>query len=155
MGPNISSPRPPPRRRTRNRLRQLIARLLREHGSRPSLQDATLKGKWWEIFNEPELNALEEQFNIDNQNIKQYFENFMAARAQVREARAAYFPTVKANPIAEPERGTGGKGNVRTVDHYGAAAASATTRCHSKHPGRRTCGAASATRFTNCSTRPR
>src|ERR1039458_7758645 len=42
-------------------------------------QDAELKGKWWEMFNEPELNALEEQLNIDNQNIAQYFQNFMAA----------------------------------------------------------------------------
>jgi NodT family efflux transporter outer membrane factor (OMF) lipoprotein len=61
-------------------------------------RDAALKGKWWEIFNEPELNALEEQLNIDNQNIAQYFQNFMAARAQVREARAGYFPTVTVNP---------------------------------------------------------
>jgi NodT family efflux transporter outer membrane factor (OMF) lipoprotein len=61
-------------------------------------QDAALKGKWWEIFKEPELNALEDQLNIDNQTIAQYFQNFMAARAQVREARAGYFPTVTANP---------------------------------------------------------
>jgi NodT family efflux transporter outer membrane factor (OMF) lipoprotein len=57
-------------------------------------QDATLRGKWWEIYNEPELNALEEQLNIDNQNIQQAFENFMEARALVREARSQYFPTV-------------------------------------------------------------
>ena len=43
--------------------------------------DAMLRGNWWEIFNDPELNALEEQLNIDNQNIKQFFENFMQARA--------------------------------------------------------------------------
>jgi NodT family efflux transporter outer membrane factor (OMF) lipoprotein len=61
-------------------------------------QDATLKGKWWEMFNEPELNALEEQLNIDNQNIKQFFQNFMAARAQITEARASYYPTLTANP---------------------------------------------------------
>ncbi len=61
-------------------------------------QDAVLKGKWWEMFNEPELNALEDQLNIDNQNIAQYFQNFMAARAQVREARAGLFPTVTVNP---------------------------------------------------------
>ncbi len=60
--------------------------------------DAELKGKWWEMFHEPELNALEEQLNIDNQNIAQYLENFMAARAQVSEARAGFFPTVSANP---------------------------------------------------------
>jgi hypothetical protein len=57
-------------------------------------QDATLRGKWWEIYNEPELNALEDQLNIDNQNIRQAFENFMEARALVREARSQYFPTV-------------------------------------------------------------
>jgi NodT family efflux transporter outer membrane factor (OMF) lipoprotein len=57
-------------------------------------QDAVLRGKWWEIYNEPELNALEDQLNIDNQNIRQAFENFMEARALVREARSHYFPTV-------------------------------------------------------------
>jgi NodT family efflux transporter outer membrane factor (OMF) lipoprotein len=57
-------------------------------------QDASLRGKWWEIYNEPELNALENQLNIDNQNIRQSFENFMEARALVREARSQYFPTV-------------------------------------------------------------
>jgi len=61
-------------------------------------QDAALKGKWWEMFKEPELNALEDQLNIDNQNIAQYFQNFMAARAQVSEARAGYFPTATVNP---------------------------------------------------------
>jgi NodT family efflux transporter outer membrane factor (OMF) lipoprotein len=61
-------------------------------------QDAALKGKWWESFNEPELNALEDQLNINNQNIAQYFQNFMAARAQVREARASYFPTATVAP---------------------------------------------------------
>jgi NodT family efflux transporter outer membrane factor (OMF) lipoprotein len=57
-------------------------------------QDAALRGKWWEIYNEPELNALEDQLDIDNQNIRQAFENFMEARALVREARSQYFPTV-------------------------------------------------------------
>ena len=60
--------------------------------------DAQMKGKWWELFNEPGLNALEEQLNINNQTIAQYFQNFMAARAQVAEARSNYFPTVSASP---------------------------------------------------------
>ncbi|MCU1335998.1 MAG: efflux system, outer rane lipoprotein NodT family [Bryobacterales bacterium] len=60
--------------------------------------DAMLRGKWWEIYEDPELNALEEQLNIDNQNIKQFFENFMQARALVREARSQYFPTVGTTP---------------------------------------------------------
>ncbi len=61
-------------------------------------QEAMLRGKWWEIFNDPELNALEEQLNINNQNIKVSFENFIAARAMVREARAQYWPTITTSP---------------------------------------------------------
>ena len=61
-------------------------------------KDAELKGRWWEIFGEPELNSLEEQLDVNNQNIKQFFQNFMAARAQVAEARAAYFPTLSLEP---------------------------------------------------------
>ena len=61
-------------------------------------QEAMLRGKWWEIFQEPELNALEEQVNINNQNIRQSFETFMSARAQIAEARSQYWPTVTANP---------------------------------------------------------
>jgi|HubBroStandDraft_6_1064221.scaffolds.fasta_scaffold69804_3 NodT family efflux transporter outer membrane factor (OMF) lipoprotein len=66
--------------------------------------DAMLRGKWWEIFNDPELNALEEQLNINNQNIKQFFENFMEARAIVREAHAQYFPTLTAAPSVSHSR---------------------------------------------------
>ena len=61
-------------------------------------QDATLKGNWWEIYNEPALNALEEQLNIDNQNIREAFENFMEARSLVRETRSQFFPTVSVGP---------------------------------------------------------
>jgi|HubBroStandDraft_5_1064220.scaffolds.fasta_scaffold28231_2 NodT family efflux transporter outer membrane factor (OMF) lipoprotein len=77
-------------------------------------QDAVLKGKWWEMFNEPELNALEEQLDINNQNIAQYFQNFMAARAQVSEARSQYFPTVTANPTFT-KGGTGGSSRTAVV----------------------------------------
>jgi len=57
-------------------------------------QDAMLHGKWWEIYNDPELNALEDKLNIDNQNIKEFFENFMTARTLVAEARSQLYPTV-------------------------------------------------------------
>jgi NodT family efflux transporter outer membrane factor (OMF) lipoprotein len=81
-------------------------------------QDAALRGKWWEIYNEPELNALEDQLNIDNQNIRQAFESFMEARALVREARSQYFPTV----------GVGGSyTRSRSSSNVGSAASSGTT----------------------------
>src|ERR1700723_3681131 len=69
--------------------------------------DAKLRGKWWGMFNDPELNALEEQLDINNQNIKQFFENFMEARAVVREARAQYFPTLSTAPSFTRSRTSG------------------------------------------------
>ena len=53
-------------------------------------------------FSEPELNALEDQLNINNQNIKQYFEQYMEARALIAEARSQYWPTITLNPVMEP-----------------------------------------------------
>ena len=72
--------------------------------------DAKLRGKWWEIFNDPELNALEEQLDINNQNIKEYFENYMEARAIVREARSQYFPTLTAAPAITHSRASANVG---------------------------------------------
>jgi len=57
-------------------------------------QDQMLRGKWWEIFKDTDLNALEEKLNVDNQTIAQSYENYMAARAQVAEARSMLWPTV-------------------------------------------------------------
>jgi NodT family efflux transporter outer membrane factor (OMF) lipoprotein len=70
-------------------------------------QDAMLRGNWWEVFHEPELNALEDQLNINNENIKLYFENYMEARALVGEARAQYFPTATATPSFTRSRSSG------------------------------------------------
>jgi NodT family efflux transporter outer membrane factor (OMF) lipoprotein len=57
-------------------------------------QDSALHGKWWEIFGDTQLNALEEQVSVSNQNVAAAFANFMAARAVVRQARSQYLPTV-------------------------------------------------------------
>ena len=84
--------------------------------------DAKLRGKWWEIFNDPELNALEDQLDINNQNIKQYFENFMEARAVVREARAQYFPTLTTAPSFNRSR-TSGSLNTTPVNTSGTGTA--------------------------------
>jgi NodT family efflux transporter outer membrane factor (OMF) lipoprotein len=61
-------------------------------------KDDTIRGKWWEIFNDPQLNALEEQVNISNQNIAQADAAFRAARAVVKQSRSEYFPTVTTSP---------------------------------------------------------
>ena len=74
-------------------------------------QDAMLHGKWWEIFNDPDLNALEDKLNIDNQNIKQYFENFMTARALVGEARSQLYPTLSVGPTYQRSRASANLAN--------------------------------------------
>ena len=60
--------------------------------------DHLLRGKWWEIFNDPRLNALEEQVSISNQNVAAAEAQFRQARALVRVARSAYFPTATVGP---------------------------------------------------------
>lgn len=57
-------------------------------------QDTAVRGKWWEVFNDAQLNALEEQVNISNQTLAQAEARFRQASALVRSARAAYFPTL-------------------------------------------------------------
>lgn len=61
-------------------------------------KDDLARGKWWERFNDPQLNALEEKLNISNQNIAAAAANVVAARALIREARSQYFPSVTVNP---------------------------------------------------------
>jgi NodT family efflux transporter outer membrane factor (OMF) lipoprotein len=56
--------------------------------------DSVLRNNWWEVFNDPELNTLEEQVNVSNQTIAADTAAFFAARALALEARSQYFPTV-------------------------------------------------------------
>jgi NodT family efflux transporter outer membrane factor (OMF) lipoprotein len=71
-------------------------------------EDAMLRGKWWTIFKDPELDALEDQLTINNQNIKVFFENFMAARALIAQANAQLYPTLTANASYTRSRSPGG-----------------------------------------------
>ncbi len=67
-------------------------------------KDDALRGKWWEIFNDPQLNALEEKVNVLNQNIAAAAASFFAARALVKEARSQLFPRVTINPAITVQR---------------------------------------------------
>ena len=67
-------------------------------------KDDALRGKWWEIFKDPQLNALEEKVNVSNQNIAAAAASFFAARALVKEARSQLFPRVTTNPAITVQR---------------------------------------------------
>jgi outer membrane protein TolC len=66
--------------------------------ARPS--DEIAKGKWWEVYGDPQLNALEEQVTVSNQTLKEAQAQFAEARAAITVNRAAYYPTVSASPSA-------------------------------------------------------
>src|SRR6266566_3048725 len=66
--------------------------------------DAALRGKWWEMFTNAQLNALEEQVALSNQNVAAAFANFLSARALVKEARAQLLPTLTASPTVTRSR---------------------------------------------------
>jgi NodT family efflux transporter outer membrane factor (OMF) lipoprotein len=66
--------------------------------------DDALRGKWWEIFGDPELNALEEKVNVSNQTIAAAVSGYLAAHAMVLEARSQLFPTLTTNPSITTSR---------------------------------------------------
>ena len=60
-------------------------------------QDEASRGKWWEIFKDPQLGALLEQVEISNQNVLASEAQFRRARSLLAASRAGYFPTVTAD----------------------------------------------------------
>jgi NodT family efflux transporter outer membrane factor (OMF) lipoprotein len=66
--------------------------------------DGMLKGKWWEIYQDPQLNNLEERIDSSNVQLRQAMELYLAAEAQVRAARANLFPTLSAGPSISRDR---------------------------------------------------
>jgi NodT family efflux transporter outer membrane factor (OMF) lipoprotein len=58
--------------------------------------DGMLKGNWWEIYNDPQLNQYEERIAKYNQGLRQALETYLAAQDQVRAARSALYPTLSA-----------------------------------------------------------
>jgi NodT family efflux transporter outer membrane factor (OMF) lipoprotein len=62
--------------------------------------DQAKRGKWWEIFGDPQLNNLEEQIASSNQTLKVAEARFREARAAIRFNRASQFPTITTSPSA-------------------------------------------------------
>jgi NodT family efflux transporter outer membrane factor (OMF) lipoprotein len=56
------------------------------------------RGRWWELYNDAQLNALESEVEVSNQNVIAAMARYREARDQVRIARASLFPTVSATP---------------------------------------------------------
>lgn len=56
--------------------------------------DQVAKGNWWDVYEDPQLNALEVQIDVSNQNLKAAQERFEQARAAVKISRSNYYPEI-------------------------------------------------------------
>jgi NodT family efflux transporter outer membrane factor (OMF) lipoprotein len=90
-------------------------------------KDQLPRGKWWLIYNDPKLNALEDQVDINNQNIAQAEANFRQAVAQITVARAAFFPTVSGGPSWSRFKRSESLGNTRSTSGGAAGTSSSTS----------------------------
>jgi len=66
--------------------------------------DQAQKGNWWEIFQDPQLNALEEKVDVSNQTLRAAVDRFQEERAVLRQSRSALYPLVTASVSASRQR---------------------------------------------------
>ncbi|MGC2402634.1 MAG: efflux transporter outer membrane subunit [Acidobacteriaceae bacterium] len=66
--------------------------------------DSVIRANWWEIYQDSQLNKLEEQVAVSNQTLKASYEQYVQARAAIQVYRSQYFPTLSAGPSATREK---------------------------------------------------
>jgi NodT family efflux transporter outer membrane factor (OMF) lipoprotein len=81
--------------------------------------DQLSRGKWWEVFGDPQLNTLEDELTKSNQDLKIAQARFQEARAMVRFNRAAEFPTISTSPSIESIRDSGNQPYLPTTSTTG------------------------------------
>jgi NodT family efflux transporter outer membrane factor (OMF) lipoprotein len=69
-----------------------------------SASDQNLGGNWWEMFQDPQLNDLEQQVSVSNQNLKAAEAEYTQARALLRYYRANYYPSINGGATAARTR---------------------------------------------------
>jgi NodT family efflux transporter outer membrane factor (OMF) lipoprotein len=66
--------------------------------------DAAQKGNWWEIFQDPQLNALEEKIDVSNQTLRAAVDRYQEARDVLRQSRSSLYPLVTAGVTTTENR---------------------------------------------------
>ena len=79
--------------------------------------ELTLRGSWWELFQDPQLNALEQQVSISNQNLKSAEAQYTQSRALLRYYRADYFPTLTGGASATRTRVSNNRPPPRAINN--------------------------------------
>jgi NodT family efflux transporter outer membrane factor (OMF) lipoprotein len=77
--------------------------------------ELSLRGNWWEIFQDSQLNTLEQQVNISNQNLKAAQAQYTQARALLRYNRAEYFPILAAGASATRSRTSSNRAPINAI----------------------------------------
>ena len=74
-------------------------------------KDEQLRGQWWEIFGDNELNKLVTQVEVSNQNLKAAEAQFRQARAITQQSQASYFPAITGGISATRNKLSGSRNN--------------------------------------------
>lgn len=93
-------------------------------------RDAAIRGNWWQVYQDPDLNELEARVAISNQTILAAEANYRAAHALVLEAQSQLFPTLSLSPTATREKSSaalGGLGGVSVGSAVGNTPPSGST----------------------------
>ncbi len=83
--------------------------------------DDLIKGKWWELFGDPQLNRLEDLVNVNNFNVKLAEAEFREAQSTVLANHANYYPTIGSNPGITQTRNYNSRGTVESFSLPAAA----------------------------------
>jgi NodT family efflux transporter outer membrane factor (OMF) lipoprotein len=88
-------------------------------GWRPAQpKDNVLRGNWWEIYANPELNALEEQVGAANQNVAQAEANYRQAQALIQASRSGFYPAVTGGASVTRSRRSSEKGGLGASNDF-------------------------------------
>ena len=85
-------------------------------------QDELPKGPWWALYQDPQLNALVSQVQLNNQNVAVYAAQYQQALALVRQSRAEEFPTLT---------GTGASSRSEAASGSSSSGAGGVSKVHS------------------------
>jgi multidrug efflux system outer membrane protein len=77
-----------------------------KRASKQEKKQPRLGSHWWRIFNDPELNRLEDAALAANQDIKAAMARVTQARAAAEAVRSGFFPTITLDPSASRQRST-------------------------------------------------
>jgi len=78
-------------------------------------KDDLHRGKWWEVFNDPGLNALEEQIDVSNQTLAAAEAQFRGARAAIRVAHSGLYPVLTGGASVVGNGTSGSLTNTRAI----------------------------------------